>query len=305
MILVCGSASDPVTLFLCERLTDLGKAYRLLDLSRYPTDYEVVQHRSDHALGGSISASDWSIRIDELSGVFVRSHRPEANQENLEGDPAVVLALRAERDLGLESLLARLRCPVVNRFENRWSNQSKPYQAFLIRGGLLRIPATLITNDLAAAQRFFEEMQGRVIQKSASARSTGTRQLTPISLRESFSRRSEPLQLQELIEGHDIRVHVVNDQVFPTRITSAAIDYRLAEEGSIRLEAAMLPSDFAAECVRLTQRFGLLFSGIDLRLTPNGEYYCFEVNTSPGFAFYETRTGQRISAALAALLSGE
>jgi glutathione synthase/RimK-type ligase-like ATP-grasp enzyme len=305
MILVCGSASDPVIRFLCERLTDLGKGHRLLDLSRYPSDYKIIQHRGDHILAASISASEWTVRTDELTGVFVRSHKPEAHQEHQEGDPTVIAALRAERELGLESLLAKIRCPVINRFENRWSNQSKPHQVFLIRGGLLRVPCTLITNDLPAAQRFYEEMEGKIIQKSASARSTGTRRLTPISLRESFSREREPLQLQEFIEGEDIRVHVVADQVFSTLISSGVTDYRLAEEDSIRIEPVTVPVDVAAECVQLTQGFGLLFSGIDLRLTPNGEYYCFEVNTSPGFAFYETRTGQRISTALAELLSGE
>jgi glutathione synthase/RimK-type ligase-like ATP-grasp enzyme len=46
----------------------------------------------------------------------------------------------------------------------------------------------------------------------------------------------------------------------------------------------------------------LLFTGIDLKLTPDGEYYCFEVNPSPGFVYYERYTGQPISAALADLL---
>jgi glutathione synthase/RimK-type ligase-like ATP-grasp enzyme len=304
MILVCGSAIDPVTHFFCERLTDFGNAHRLLDLSRYPTHCKVIQHRSEDGFSGSISTSQWSVRTDELTGVFVRTNRPEVSQESLAGDPAMVAALQTERNLSLESLLTGIRCPVVNRFESRWSNQSKPYQALLIRGSLLRIPATLITNQPVAAQQFYDEMEGRVIQKSASARSTGTRQLSPVSLRESFTIGSEPVQLQELINGQDIRVHIVRDQVFPTLIHSAAIDYRLAED-TVRLETALLPSDIAAECLRLTQRFGLLFSGIDLRLTPDGEYYCFEVNTSPGFAFYEARTGQRISGALAALLSGE
>jgi glutathione synthase/RimK-type ligase-like ATP-grasp enzyme len=305
MILVCGSAGDPVTRFLCDRLADLGKRYRLLDLSRYPDDYEVIQYRSGQVGAGSISASEWMVRTDELSGVFVRAHRPEADHQGRQGDPAVVGALRAERELGLESLLTKARCPVVNPFETRWSNQSKPYQLSLMRGGLLRIPDTLITNDLSAARQFYVEMKGRVIQKSASAKSTGTKQPTPVSLLESFSTGCEPLQLQEFIDGQDIRVHVVGDQVFPTCISSKAIDYRLAEQDSVRVEAATLPLEVADECIRLTRRFGLLFSGIDLRLTPDGGYYCFEVNTSPGFAFYETRTGQRISNALAALLSGE
>ncbi len=47
---------------------------------------------------------------------------------------------------------------------------------------------------------------------------------------------------------------------------------------------------------------GLLVAGIDLRLTPDDEWYCFEVNPSPGFTFYEDAGGQPIAAAIAGLL---
>ena len=50
---------------------------------------------------------------------------------------------------------------------------------------------------------------------------------------------------------------------------------------------------------------GLVLSGIDLRRTPAGDYYCFEVNPSPGFIFYERATGQPISEAVALLLRRE
>jgi glutathione synthase/RimK-type ligase-like ATP-grasp enzyme len=43
-------------------------------------------------------------------------------------------------------------------------------------------------------------------------------------------------------------------------------------------------------------------TGVDLRETPEGEYYCFEVNPSPGFIYYEKNSRQPISAALADLL---
>ena len=48
--------------------------------------------------------------------------------------------------------------------------------------------------------------------------------------------------------------------------------------------------------------FDLLFAGIDLKETPEGEFYCFEVNPCPGFLYYERHTGQPISTALAELL---
>jgi glutathione synthase/RimK-type ligase-like ATP-grasp enzyme len=46
----------------------------------------------------------------------------------------------------------------------------------------------------------------------------------------------------------------------------------------------------------------LVLAGIDLRLTPDGRWFCFEVNPSPAFNYYQSATGQPIAAALTRLL---
>ena len=66
---------------------------------------------------------------------------------------------------------------------------------------------------------------------------------------------------------------------------------------------AVLPGDIAANCIRLTSEPGLTMSGIDLKETPSGEYYCFEVNTSPAFLFYESPARPVIADALAEFLA--
>jgi D-alanine-D-alanine ligase-like ATP-grasp enzyme len=52
-------------------------------------------------------------------------------------------------------------------------------------------------------------------------------------------------------------------------------------------------------CINLTSHLKLEFSGIDLKITPQGEIYCLEVNSSPGFSYYELSTGQPIAKTLA------
>jgi D-alanine-D-alanine ligase-like ATP-grasp enzyme len=46
----------------------------------------------------------------------------------------------------------------------------------------------------------------------------------------------------------------------------------------------------------------LIVAGIDLRHTPAGKWYCFEVNPSPGFTYYQAATHQPIDEAIAQLL---
>jgi glutathione synthase/RimK-type ligase-like ATP-grasp enzyme len=307
MILVCGGLADPITRFLCDRLKGYGTAYRLVDQQVFPRGYNVNCRWQKDTLTGWIAAPAWSIDFEEISGVYVRYLNPALRMtENLDR-PATNQALHAENDLALESIFACLPCPIVNRFAAGSSNESKPYQALLIRRSGLRIPWTLVTTDQAAARQFYDKFEGRVIYKSLSGKSIGTRLLTTDRLPRLFRNPGLPVQLQEFISGVDIRVHVVANQVIATRILSKAVDYRFAkrENGSIQMEEIFVPEAVAKDCVRLTEECGLLFSGIDLKETPAGEFYCFEVNPSPGFSFFECVTNQRISLALMSLLEGK
>ena len=46
----------------------------------------------------------------------------------------------------------------------------------------------------------------------------------------------------------------------------------------------------------------MALTGVDLRRDLDGEWWCFEVNPSPGFTFYQTHTGQPIGHAVADML---
>ena len=115
-----------------------------------------------------------------------------------------------------------------------------------------------------------------------------------------------PTQFQSRVPGVDVRVHVVGAEIFATRVVSEADDYRYAtHEGLPRpqLDATDLPEDVADRCLLLACRLELAVAGVDLRVTPDGEWCCFEVNPSPAFSYYESHTGQPIATAVAALLS--
>jgi len=92
-----------------------------------------------------------------------------------------------------------------------------------------------------------------------------------------------PTQFQQHIPGADYRVHIVGKEIFACRIIAEADDYRYQRHG-VDIQACDLPG------------------GLDLRLTSDGSWYCFEVNPSPVFTFFQGATGQPIARAVAALL---
>jgi hypothetical protein len=188
---------------------------------------------------------------------------------------------------------------VVNRPSAMLSNSSKPYQCWHIGRHGFRIPETLLTTDPAAAAAFGKR-HGAVIYKSIS----GNRSIVNTLVGDDAERLDDvrwcPTQFQERIEGQEFRVHVVGPDVFACRIVSDAVDYRYA---GARYEPADVPRQVASRCVTLAEALGLKLAGVDLRRTPEGEWYCFEVNPSPAYSCYEAQAGLPISGAVAEMLS--
>jgi len=193
---------------------------------------------------------------------------------------------------------------VVNRRRASHTNMSKPYQLQLIERYGFRVPNTLVTMVPEEALAFYDECRGRVIYKSISAERSIVKRLTPDDFARLDLIRDCPTQFQEMIPGTDLRVHTVGERLFATEVVSNGVDYRYAEDGSgcRSMRAVELPPEVQSRCLELVKGIGLSLSGIDLRRTPDGAYYCFEVNTSPAFTLFENHTGQRIGDALADLL---
>jgi glutathione synthase/RimK-type ligase-like ATP-grasp enzyme len=165
------------------------------------------------------------------------------------------------------------------------------------------VPDTLVTTDVGAAQEFLAR-HGRIIYKSVS----GVRSIVA-SIDSSQRARLDqlgtgPVQFQRWIDGTDVRVHVVGDRRFATQVVSDAVDYGYpaASTVGVELSPTEIPLSLGRRLVELTDSMGLLLSGTDLRVTPDGDWYAFEMNPSPGFSFYEDATGQPIAAAIAELL---
>jgi glutathione synthase/RimK-type ligase-like ATP-grasp enzyme len=103
-----------------------------------------------------------------------------------------------------------------------------------------------------------------------------------------------------------VRVHVIGEDVFATAVATAATDYRYAHRDGFEaaFSATTLTGELSERCIRLARALRLGFAGIDLKIAPDGRVFCFEVNPSPAFSYYEENTGQPIACAVARHLAG-
>jgi glutathione synthase/RimK-type ligase-like ATP-grasp enzyme len=266
-----------------------------------------IELTSGEEVHGSIDVDGTVVPLDDVSTVYWRTYDARRLPAVLAGDAAsgnheafsAVWALEEAIVAWLETTKAR----VVNSPSSMASNGSKPYQSEILRSHGFCVPRTLITTDPEAIKRFWTDC-GAVIYKSIS----GTRSVVS-RLDESHLRRLHnvvwcPTQFQQFVPGRDHRVHIVGDEVFACDVISDADDYRYAglHGKPARLRKVTLPLDIAERCVAVTRSLGLHLAGIDLRLAPDGRWFCFEVNPSPGFTYYEAHTGQPIADAIASFL---
>jgi hypothetical protein len=189
---------------------------------------------------------------------------------------------------------------VVNRFSSMGSNGSKPFQLEIIRGHGFDVPDTLVTTD-AEAVRAFRARHGEIIYKSVSSVRSIVSRLKPGQRLDDVA--FCPTQFQQYIPGTDHRVHVVGDEIFPCEIVCDATDYRYPGDEEVDLRACRLPPEVEERCFRLASAMSLPVAGIDLRRTPDGEWYCLEVNPSPAYSYYQAHAGLPISSAIARLLA--
>lgn len=305
MIVVWGLREDPPTAAVLEALERRGSAYVFLDQRRGPPDrWSFTFGRFPRGTFGWTcpeprAPSD--LVLSAVHSAYVRPYDDARLPELAERLAAPTYGEQVRRFH--ECMLTWLEVTpalVVTRSSAQASNASKPLQQRLLRQVGFATPPTLVTTDPAAARAFVRRHREVVYKSVSSVRSVVSRLGT-----DELDRLDEvagcPTLLQAHVPGIDHRVHVVGDQVFACVVGSTADDYRYDSAAS--RSPVALAGEVAERCVAAARHLALPFAGIDLRLTPEGRWVCFEANPSPGFPYYERDGRTDIADAVADLLA--
>ena len=298
MIVLWGLMEDGPLAAVRQRLEEMGIRPAFIDQRNVP-DYE-FELELGVDVGGRITGPGCSVETESVRAIYARPYN-FADLDTLSGlDPASEPWQRAVRfEMSMLAWCELTGALVVNRPASMGSNTSKPYQLDMIRKAGFRVPETLITTEPAAAVAF-REKHGDVIYKSVSSWRSIVSRMSEQDLLRLDNVTCCPTQFQRFIEGTDYRVHVVNEAVYAHRIDCKDDDYRYSQ--CTRMEPVQLDSSLEKRCVALARELKLEFAGIDLRLSADGEWYCFEVNPSPGFSYFDGPSGA-ISLAVAQRLA--
>jgi glutathione synthase/RimK-type ligase-like ATP-grasp enzyme len=308
VLLLIGIPSEDPLAMVAAAAAECDLPFLVVSLRAVRETGLVVRVGVDGGVDGVLQLGSRRVAVEDVTGAYLRlvdvGVLPELADTTADAGAALARAHAFVDAVYQWAEISPAR--IVNRPSAMGSNGSKPFQARLAARCGFDVPETLVTNDPEEVMAFRDRV-GSVIYKSTSGVRSIVQTLGHADLRRLASVRWCPTQFQEEVPGFDVRVHVVAEEVFATRVRSAATDYRYAARQvgePAQLAACTLPDDVAARCVALTAELGLAFSGVDLRFAPDGRVVCFEVNPCPGFSYYEHHTGQPIAAAVARYLGG-
>jgi RimK-like ATP-grasp domain len=286
---IAGTRADPVLVHFAARCLVRDVPFAVIDLpdvAAYGGWHLSVPPRPADVVAGAET-----VRLGELTGIYVR--------------PIYLGRTKAEWTRwyglldGFTAWLEETDVRVVNRPGAHQLNSCKPaHYAWLAANGLL-VPPSLLSRDPVRLKEFVEG--GRTVVKPVCGTRATTREVPAGSL-ERLATTEGPVLVQRLIEGDDVRVHVVRDRVVACRFASTAIDYR--SDRYARRSVVEIPAELERRLVEKTAAQGLVFAGWDFKVDRDGTYWCLECNPMPGYSMYDRVCGGAVSDALISELSG-
>lgn len=300
VILIIGAAEEAHSAFIAEKIERRGHRAVYLDTRQFPAAMRLsLTPEEDNPGFLKADANSDPVPLSEISTVYWRYHMgltlPKLD------DPFLLEMAHREIESTIGSLFRMLDCRWVNSPEAIAMHAYKTYQLQLLSRAGIRVPKTLVTNNPDDVVAFFEQMNGEVIYKpvrgGAHTAKLSKDDLKPERLKDLAQ---APVQFQEMIPGVDVRAYLVGDEIFAGEIRSATLDFRADPQAEI--VPVDLPDSVTEDCRTVAKQLGLVYTGIDVRRTPEGEHVFLEGNPCPMFIHFERQANYPISDRLVDLL---
>jgi hypothetical protein len=185
--------------------------------------------------------------------------------------------------------------------------QNKLLQLTVAREVGLAVPRTLVSSDPESICAFARSQGGSVIAKTLTGllgTSLEAGRVRVESLVDDEEMSLSATIYQEEVPGTDhLRVMVFGDDVHAARISSGALDWRLAND--MHVEPVAAEPMLAAQLRAVVERLGLRMGVFDLKVRPDGRVVFLEVNPQGQFLFVEGMSDMPLGDAFAAFAARE
>lgn len=298
-VLILGSCKDAHAAHLHRQLTESGIPTAYLETTLFPNRVR-LSWEPETCSGYLTLPQGQRLPFHSIRSIFWRTFTspsipklPQSKDQHLVFNDAMS---------SLRTFMQGTSIHWVNSWQAYQFHKEKPLQLRQVQQLGIQIPKTLIGNDWIAIKEFacnHEKVIFKPIYGGAHTKILEPEHLIPERL--ELVLRLSPLMLQQYIPGTNLRVYVIGDAVYAAEIRSAAIDFR--EDQQAQILPLEIPDSIRQQCHQIAQALGLVWTAIDWRLNPDGQFVFLEANPSPMFIHFEHQTHYPITQALIELLT--
>lgn len=286
------------------------------DVGDFPMDAKIVASIVDHVeWRGLLCVSGKFVPLADIRAIYYR--RPTGFRLPDHLSPEQQRFAKAEARRGLGGLLLTLPVRWVSHPSRVADAEFKPLQLQLAASCGLRVPRTLLTNDVAQARAFADQLAGPMIYKPLSAPSLRigdelkfvyATEVDRTSLNEGDIASTVHLFQERVPKKHDLRLTVIGTKFFAVAIHASSDEARSdwrSDYGALSYEPVEVPDDIRFSITELLKQLDLPFGAFDFTITPTGNWVFLEVNPNGQWGWIEERTSLPMTSAMADLLVGE
>lgn len=304
VVLIIGSEEEEHSKWIYNKLESMHEDVCYFDSREYPKNINISWSPDSPKIEGHIRINNQKIPLDEIKGFYWRWFYGIQYETLKDGANTNFLSnmVYRERQSSLNSFFASFEsCNWVNSYKAVEMHKHKAFQTNIMSRNGIRMPKTLITNDSNSLMEFYEKNNKNIIYKPVLGGA-----YTKILSDDDFSQENletlkiSPVQFQEKIEGIDVRIYAMGDEIFAAEMHSNTLDFR--EDNRAQIIPVDIPEKVSEDCKKILKLLDLTYSGIDARKTENGEYVFIEANPAPMFIHFEKMTGYPITENLIKLL---
>ncbi|MGH3800426.1 MAG: ATP-grasp ribosomal peptide maturase [Pseudonocardiaceae bacterium] len=313
-VLVLTGPDDPTADAVIIALAAHPVRVARIDTGDFPAGMRLSVTNRGEGWTGQLSTDHVTVELEQIRSVYYR--RPTRFTFPAGLSKADLAYGAVEARMGLGGVLSALDCLYVNHPHTATRAEYKPLQQTVAAQAGLTMPATLISNDHAAAVAFAEAVTGPVVCKTLSSLVLGDEAGAPLITYttrvrvddidpDAFAATAHCLQ-SWVDKSWEARVTMVGRRPYGVAIyadsAAARVDWR-ADYGALRYSPIEPPAEVAAGMGRYLDLFGLSFGAFDFGITGDGQWLAYECNPSAQWLWLEHQTSIGISAALAELLT--
>ena len=307
-VLVVTNLDDPTADLVIDELTGRGVPVVRFDAGDFPAMLSVTA-RAGESRGwhGRLETPTRIAPFEDARSLYYRRPSGFAFPHLTEQDGRFAIA---QARYGLGGVLAHLPgCLYVNHPNRIGDAEYKPAGLAVAVAVGFDVPATLITNDPAAARAFAEE-HGPIVHKPLAVPhylvdgvscALPVTEVSPGEIDQTVAGTAHLFQAR-VDKVADARVTVIGERVFAVRIDSGLLDWRTADHSQLSYSVVDPPAGIEQALHAYLRRFGLVFGAFDFAIDRDTRWRWLECNPSGQWAFLEPPTCLPMTAAIADLL---